>query len=252
MARKKIKFTYDAPVTLTFSLVCIVVYLVDTFILKSYLSSSILLSPTSGSGLLPFSFSDPLSYARLFLYVFGSGSINLLLSNLVLILLLGPSIEDYYGSVIIGIMMAVSILFSGVINACFCTSALQGSAVIVFMMIFLNGFIAIAKRKLTLSFIVVFLMFTVFQWLENKQPGVVDGIVTVLINIGGGLCGSLIASLASPKARAEKRYNDRAEGIVPSVPEKKNKIVRKRRGADKDETIVSSPDSEDTIIGTFS
>ena len=230
MAKKKIKFIYDAPVTLTFSIVCIVVFLIDTLILKNYLSQHILLSPTSGSGSLPFSFSDPMSYPRLLLYVFTSKTITLLLVDLVLILLLGPLVEEYYGSVIVGIMMGVSILVSGVLNACFCKISIQGPAVIVFMMIFLNGFIAISKKKLPLSFIVVCLMIFTFCWFENKPSGIVASIITVLINVAGGLCGSLIACLASPKARAEKRYNDKVEEVDSESPRKKQPAISKSSG----------------------
>lgn len=254
MAKRKVKFIYDAPVTLTFSLVCIVVFLIDTFLLKNYLAQHILLSPTSGSGLMPFSFSDPVSYPRLILYVFGSESITLLLANLVLILLLGPFVEEYYGSVVVGIMMAVSILFSGVINACFCVTSLQGPTVIVFMMIFLNGFIAISKKKLPLSFIVVCLMIIAFGWLENKPAGIASSLVTVLINVAGGLCGSLIACLASPKARATKRNNDKIEEIDNGSPRKKtaSKTSRRKPAAEKnnDETIVGpASDTDETVIG---
>ena len=87
MAKRKVglKFSYDAPVTITFSLICIVVYLLDTFVFKSYLSTNILCSPTSSAGLLPFSFGNALSYPRLILYVCGSTSIDLLLINLIFI-----------------------------------------------------------------------------------------------------------------------------------------------------------------------
>lgn len=255
MAKRKIKFIYDAPVTLSFSLACIIVFLIDTFLLKNYLAQHILLSPTSGSGALPFSFTDPLSYLRLLLYVFSSETITLLLANLVLILLLGPFVEEYYGSVIIGIMMGVSILFSGVINACFCITSLKGPTVVVFMMIFLNGFIAISKKKLPLSFIVVCLMIVAFGWLENKPAGVVASLISVLINIAGGLCGSLIACLASPKARAEKRYNDKIEEVDSASPRRKAPAKTRRKPAaekNKDETIVGpASDSEETIIGTL-
>ena len=216
MARKKIslKFSYDAPVTITFSLVCIIVFLLDKFVFKNYLGTNILCSPTAASGVLPFNFGEVLSYPRLILYVFSSTSVSLLLTNLIFIILLGPSMEERYGSVVIGIMIAVSSLFSGVLTACFCKESLTGSAPIVFMMIFLSAFMSFSKKKLPMSFIMIIGMFIAVEIL-NKGA---NGVVGVLINMAGGLCGSLFAFLTSPKARAENRYNKKIEEVDSASP----------------------------------
>lgn len=246
MARKKInlKLSYDAPVTLTFSLVCIVVYLLDTFLLKNFLTNNILTSPTSSGGSLPFVFSKFSSYPRLILYVFSSKSISLLLANLIFILLLGPSMEERYGSVVVGIMMAVSALFAGVLNACFCKTSLQGAAPIVFMMIFLSAFMAFTKKKIPISFICVIGMYIAFECIQHGAKGIVG----VIINVAGGLCGSLFAFLTSPKARAESRYNKKIEEVDSASPRfnKEEKKTTKRRT-----TRNKKIDNDETIVGTL-
>ena len=239
MAKRKVglKFSYDAPVTITFSLVCIVVYLLDTFVLKSYLSNNIFCSPTSASGVMPFDFSSFLSYPRLILYVFGSAKIELLLINLIFILLLGPSMEERYGRVVIGIMMAFSSLFSGVLTACFAKVSLVGSAPIVFMMIFLNAFMAFSKKKFPMSFIMVLGMFVAVELIKNGT----SSIISLLINIAGGLCGSLIAFLTSPKARAENKYNKKVQEIDSESPRfKRGAKTKGEDNTNNDETIVGT------------
>lgn len=253
MARKKInlKLSYDAPVTLTFSLVCIVVYLLDTFLLKSFLTNNILSSPTTGEGAFPFVFSNFASYPRLVLYVFSSKSISLLLANTIFILMLGPSMEERYGSVVVGIMIAVSALFAGVLNACFCKNSLQGSAPIVFMMIFLNAFMAFTKKKLPISFICIIAMYIAFECIQQGA----GGIVGVIINVAGGLCGSLFAFLTSPKARAESRYNKKIEEVDSASPRFKKdpqkRTTKSTRKRNDDRTIVQSNDNDETIVGTL-
>ena len=242
MAKRKttLKFSYDAPVTITFSLVCIIVYLLDTFLLKGYLSNNILCSPTCSGGVLPFSFKEVLSYPRLILYVFSSPSIEILLSNLIFILLLGPSMEERYGSVVIGIMIAFSSLFSGVLTACFSLVSLRGAAPVVFMMIFLNAFMAFSKKKFPMSFVMVLGMFIAVEIISKGN----SGLVSVLINVAGGLCGSLVAFLTSPKAWAETKYNKKVQEVDSASPR-----FKKNNKKDEDATIAS--DSDETVVGTL-
>ena len=127
MAKKKfklnLKVSYDAPVTLTFVLISAIIFLLNIFLAKSGKAAglqSLLASPTSQAGALPFIVKQPLSYLRLLLYIFGAGNAGGeigLFTNLILIMLLGPAMEERYGSVIIGIMIFVSALFSCVLNA---------------------------------------------------------------------------------------------------------------------------------------
>ena len=98
MAKKKfnlnLKVAYDAPVTLTFVIVCAVIFLVNTLLLKSGKTAGfekIFASPTNQAGLLPFIPSAPVSYVRLLFYIFGNeagGGASILFTNLILIMLL--------------------------------------------------------------------------------------------------------------------------------------------------------------------
>ena len=257
MAKKKIKFPYkvilDAPVPVFFVLICTVFFLIDTFLLKNNNNLNLTSSPTTAGGSLPFLISQPLSYLRLFLYVFGFSSPQMLVTDLIFIMLLGPAIEERYGSIVIAIMMAVSALFSGVLNACFCKTSLRGASCIIFMLIFLNSFMSLSKKKIPLSFIFVVVLYVIREVFEKTAGGVggAGGAVAILICIAGGLCGSLFAFLTSPKARAEKKASALIEEIDSQSPrfQKKSLFGKKRKNDDDDGDDDSDDDS--TIVGTL-
>ena len=253
MAKKKfnlnIKVAYDAPVTLTFVIVCAIIFLLNMLLAKSGKASGLeklLASPTAQTGSLPFIVKQPLSYLRLLLYIFGSvaDGASILFTNLILIMLLGPAMEERYGSVIIGIMIFVSALFAGVLNACFCETSLVGAVPLVSMMIFLNAFMSFSKKKFPLSFAAVMVLFVLLQIFSGA------GAIRIIICIAGGLCGSLFAFLTSPKMKAEKKSAknsgsgngggllSRAEKVAYAEELDRNSPRNKKSYDDDDETTV--------------
>ena len=263
MANKKsffgLKLIYDAPATLTFAFICVILFAADTFLLKGALSKNYLCSPTTASGSAAFQASSPLSYLRLVLYSFGAASASTLVCNMIFVLLLGPSMEERYGTVVIAIMMTVCILFSGVLTACFSKTSLTGCSAVIFMMIFLNSFVSLSKKKIPVSFVVVFFLFIFREIFELGAVSVAEGI-KIIINIAGGLCGSLFAFLTSPKAKSSRK----ADSEKADIPEKKSGLLKRasffRKKADSknddrtydagsvsdaDETIVSSMKFDD-------
>lgn len=261
MAKKKfnlnLKVAYDAPVTLTFVIVCAVIFLLNTLLLKSGKTAGfekIFASPTNQAGLLPFIPSAPVSYVRLLFYIFGNeagGGASILFTNLILIMLLGPAMEERYGSVIIGIMIFVAALFSGVLNSCFCESSLIGAVPLVSMMIFLNAFMSFSKKKFPLSFAAVMLFFVLLQIFSGA------GAVQIIICIAGGLCGSLFAFLTSPKMKAEKKNNSsvtetsKKRGGLLSRAEKIAYAEELDRNSPRNKKPSDDDDDETTVVGTL-
>ena len=260
MAKKKfnlnIKVAYDAPVTLTFVIVCAIIFLLNMLLTKSGKAAGLeglLASPTTQAGSLPFIVKQPLSYLRLLLYIFGSGQAGggvaggapVLFTNLILIMLLGPAMEERYGSVIIGIMIFVSALFSGVLNACFCEASLVGAVPVVSMMIFLNAFMSFSKKKFPLSFAAVMIFFVLLQIFSGA------GAVKIIICIAGGLCGSLFAFLTSPKMKAEKKAAKGSGGGLLNRAEKVAYAEELDRNSPRNKKASSDEDDETTVVGTL-
>ena len=81
MAKKKfkidLKVAYDAPVTLTFVIICALIFLLNMLLAKSGKAAGfekIFASPTNQAGALPFIINAPLSYLRLLFYIFGAAA----------------------------------------------------------------------------------------------------------------------------------------------------------------------------------
>lgn len=254
MAKKKfnlnLKVAYDAPVTLTFVIVCAIIFLLNMLLAKGGKSGglqSLLASPTTQAGSLPFFVKQPLSYLRLLLYIFGADQAGapVLFTNLILIMLLGPAMEERYGSVIIGIMIFVSALFSGVLNACFLETSLVGAVPLVSMMIFLNAFMSFSKKKFPLSFAAVMVFFVLLQIFSGA------GAVRIIICIAGGLCGSLFAFLTSPKMKAEKKAAKGSGGGLLNRAEKVAYAEELDRNSPRNKKASSDEDDETTVVGTL-
>ena len=94
------RITYNAPVTLTFALLSALVLVVDQ-ITGSALTERFF----SIGGAI--TWADPLQYLRLFTHVIGHANWTHLLSNFAFILLLGPILEEKYGSGGVLIMMLI-------------------------------------------------------------------------------------------------------------------------------------------------
>jgi len=254
MAKKK-KFSnilIDSYVSISFVGVSLLLVLLDFLVLKgkisSFLASPLINSVDVEQGANIFNVASVKSYIQMIFYVFAPTSVNILFTDLILILLLGPTLEDRYGITVIGVMIFICALFSGVLNACFCKNSLTGPSCIVYMMIFLNIFFSLIKKKIPLSFVIIFILLIVKDVLSDS------GLITLIINICGGLCGSLIAFLASPKVRATKKESkggllSKAEKIA-YLKDLDSKSPRfKNAESKKDKKTASS--EEETVIGTL-
>lgn len=246
MSKKKfklnLKFSYDAPVTLTFVIVCAVLFLLNNLVIKNGALSNVLASPTSQTGALPFIVKQPLSYLRLLLYIFGSGEEVIYLTNLMIILMMGPAMEERYGSVIIGIMIFVSALFAGVLNACFCADSLVGAVPVVCMMIFLNAFMSFSKKTVPATFLAVIVFFGFFSISSGMSA------IRLIICIAGGLCGSLFAFLTSPKVKAAKKESS---GGLLSRAEKVAYAEELDKQSPRNKKKTKTSDDDTTVVGTL-
>ena len=254
MSKKKFKFnlkvSYDAPVTLSFVIICVVFFLLNSFVIKNGALGKILASPTTQAGALPFIVKQPVSYVRLLLHVFGSTDGAGLITNLILVMLLGPAMEERYGSVIIGIMIFVSALFAGVLNACFCAESLVGAVPVVCMMIFLNSFMSFSKKTLPLSFAAVIVLFVLLEVFSGA------GAVRIITCIAGGLCGSLFAFLTSPKVKAAKKSAAGESGRSGGLLSRAEKVayaeeLDSQSPRNKKNRSSSYDDDETTVVGTL-
>ena len=132
--------------------------------------------------------SDPLTYVRLVGHVLGHAGYAHYLGNMMLFLVIGPPLEEKYGSRRLLLCILVTALVSGLVQVLFVPgTALLGASGIVFMLIVLSSLAGMREDFIPLTLILV-----VILYLGGE---VIDGITTQdnvshLTHIVGGLCGA--------------------------------------------------------------
>jgi membrane associated rhomboid family serine protease len=176
----RIRLHYNAPVVLTFSLLALAVLVLDRWVWGALTEGLFATAP-------PFSIFDPLDYFRLVSHTVGHGSLEHLFGNLTMILLLGPILEERYGSENMLKMVLLTGLFVGTLNALIGRSGLLGASSIVFMFITLISIVDLRRGTIPVSFILVAIVFIGSEIINAFGP---DDI-SQLGHIAGALLGAL-------------------------------------------------------------
>ncbi len=142
----KYKLTYNSPVILTFASMCLAA-LILSLITKGYTNRLLFICYGHGNVL------DPLTYLRAITYVFGHASFSHFAGNMAMLLLIGPIVEERYGSWNLAIMMGVTAIAGGVLNTLFFNTGILGASGIVFMLIILSAFGNMKKGEIPLTLI---------------------------------------------------------------------------------------------------
>ena len=178
---KKTKITFNAPVILGFVFACLVVMILNVITLGG---SNGLLFTTWHSSLR-----SPLTYLRLFTHVMGHNGWSHYIGNMSYILLLGPMLEEKYGSKKILAVMVITALVTGIVNYVFFWNvALCGASGIVFAFILLTSFTSFKEGEIPLTFILVFVVYIGQQVYEGVF---LNDDVSNLSHIIGGLIGAV-------------------------------------------------------------
>lgn len=174
------RISLNAPVTLVFVGLCAVATLLGT-ISGGAISRAVF--TTYFSSLL-----DPLFYVRLFTHVFGHASWSHFAGNAVYLLLLGPLLEEKYGSRCLAEVIVLTALTTGIVHAVFLPhQGLLGASGVVFAFIVLGSITNIREGEVPLTFILVFVIFVGQQLFLGLT---VQDNISNLTHIVGGLVGA--------------------------------------------------------------
>ena len=179
------KLKFNSPVVLTFSLICVAVFVLNKMMIGSLMPYFVL---------GPISLSNPVSLITLFTHVIGHASLEHLIGNLTFILLLGPIIEEKYGDRRTLVMMLMTALITGLLNILFFHTGLMGASGIVFMFILLVSFTNSKSGEVPITFILIAILFIgkeVMQSLQNDQ-------ISQFAHIIGGVLGSFFGFASRP------------------------------------------------------
>lgn len=182
MKKRKIIFQYNAPATLTFALLALIVLIASYFLGSSFTQKFFCVYRSS---LL-----DPLTYLRFFTHVVGHADLSHYTGNIVLMLTLGPTLEERYGSRTIFATIAITALVSGLIQWIFFPQvALMGASGIVFMMIIMASLGGMQGGGIPLTLVFVFVFYV---GNEIYDGFVLSDNVSQLTHVVGGICGAVL------------------------------------------------------------
>ena len=180
------RIQYNAPVTLTFAVLSLAVLGLAhiTNDQSNWLLFSVYRAPLT----------NVLMYPRLFLHVLGHADMAHFLNNFMIILLLGPMLEEKYGGKGIIFMMVVTAFVTGVLHIIMTDSAKLGASGIVFMMILLSSFANLQRGKIPLTLVLVV---AIFIGREVVSAITLDNNIAYMSHIVGGICGAAFGFLAN-------------------------------------------------------
>ncbi len=185
-----VRLRYNAPFTITFALAA--------------LAALILNERTGGTanrllfGVYRSSLRDPLTYVRAFGHVLGHSSFEHLAGNVMLMLVLGPGLEERYGSATLLRLAALTALISGVAHCLMYENVmLLGASGVVFMMILLSSVGGARSGEIPLTLVLVAALYIGGELAQGLAGA---GGVSRLSHIVGGACGAVFG-LASARRR---------------------------------------------------
>ena len=202
------RIRYNAPVVLTYAVVAVLVLVADQ-LFDGFSRRYFAVLPSFDAVAL-------LSYVRLITHVIGHADATHLLANFSLILLIGPILEEKYGSALLLGMILVTALATGILNVLFLPDGLMGASGVAFMMILLSSFTNIRAREIPLTFILVLLIYVAREVVTAFDT---DSI-SQFAHIAGGMFGSVFGFLVGrePMAPAVVQSADEPPFLPPDEP----------------------------------
>lgn len=147
------------------------------------------------------SLADPLTYLRFLGHVLGHADVSHFLGNMLLLLVVGPPLEEKYGSRALLAGMVLTALASGILQfVCFPNSALLGASGIVFMLIMLASLSGMKDGKIPLTLLLVGVL---YLGQEVYSMVFIRDQVANLMHIVGGICGTAFGLWQGRKSRGK-------------------------------------------------
>ena len=180
-SKKKIRLSFNAPAVLAFTGICLFAQILS--VITQGASNTAVFSVYRSSLL------NPLTYLRCVCHVFGHADWNHLLANMMYILILGPMIEEKYGTSNTVFVMVATALVTGIINMVFFPNIrLLGASGIVFAFILIASITTKEDRTIPVTFILVAVLYIGQQIYQGFFVN--DGI-SQMAHIVGGVVGSM-------------------------------------------------------------
>lgn len=190
---RKLKITFNAPVVLTFVVICFIATMLG-IITQGRSTQAVFMTYHS-------SLKNPMTYIRFITHVFGHSGWGHFIGNASYLLLLGPMLEEKYGSDRIIIVIVITALATGLINYIFFGNvALCGASGVVFAFIVLASFTGFKAGEIPLTFILVVIIFIGQQVYEGIA---IQDNISNMAHIVGGIVGACVGYGLNKDVRRE-------------------------------------------------
>jgi len=177
---KKLKISYNAPITLTFVIICFVATILG--VLTRDAVTRVLFMTYRDS------LTNPMTYLRLFTHILGHSGWGHFIGNASYLLLLGPMLEEKYGAKGILMVMGITSVVTALINfIVFPNVGLCGASGVVFAFILLASFTGFKEGEIPLTFILVAVIFLGQQIVEGVT---LKDDISNMAHIVGGIVGA--------------------------------------------------------------
>lgn len=180
------KLDYNAPVILTYFFICLVILIIDKLSHGKF--SETFFTTYKNDSLL-----NPLTYFKLISHSLGHADWDHLYSNFIKILLIGPLIEEKYGSINLLIAMVLTSLTIGIVNKLLGKGGILGASGIAYMLIILSSLANMENGKIPITLTLIILFFVVdevIKLLRRKKDG-----ISHLGHVTGAICGIVLGIL---------------------------------------------------------
>jgi len=177
---RKIKFSFNSPIVLGFTIICFLA-LVLNWLTRGWANNAVF--SVYHSSLL-----SPFTYIRMIGHIFGHANWEHFIGNIMLILVVGPLLEEKYGSSNLLFVILATALVTGIVNYVFFPHVqLLGASGVVFAFILLSPFTGVKEGTVPVTLVLVALIYIggqVYDGLFLKDN------VANLTHILGGLVGA--------------------------------------------------------------
>lgn len=177
------KISFNSPVVLVFVIIASLELLVDT-----------MTHGAIGSYFTTFGGLGHLVSVQSVLHVFGHINFDHLIGNMTFILLLGPILEEKYGSLSLVLMIMVTAIATSILNALFFNSGLLGASGVVFMMIILSSVTNVKAGTLPATFVLAIVFYFSKELYQSLLPNNVSQFGHILGGCFGGVFGLFFSS----------------------------------------------------------
>jgi rhomboid protease GluP len=176
------RIQYNSPVILTFALLSLGSLILGTMT-DGYTTAKFFMVYRS-------SLADPLTYPRFFLHVLGHASYAHYMSNILLMLVIGPPLEEKYGSRPLLMAIIITAFISGLVQWLFFPGqGLLGASGIVFMMIVISSLAGMRSGSVPLTLILVVIFYLGGELVTSMDT---QDQISQLTHIIGGICGAAL------------------------------------------------------------